>query len=267
MKPIKLFYYRDQNNFGDVLAPLMIERLFGKKTEYSDPWLADMISIGSLVDVYSVRKIICLRKFMRAIAFYKPIAIWGSGFLYEHHYFMWRKLAPTLLRGKKTQERLGNPQLPLGDPGLIADRLLDKRIIKKYNYGVIPHYSDYHSPYIHALKEMLPESLIINVKEPVLDVIEKISQCEIVISTSLHGLIVADSFGIPNVWARTDNILLGDDYKFKDYYSVYDIDNPKFINLTKYYDLNTIKEIIDDYNRPHIEDIKNNIFTSFPDCY
>ena len=56
------------------------------------------------------------------------------------------------------------------------------------------------------------------------------SQCEVVISSAMHGLITADSLGIPNARAIISNNITGGDYKFNDYYSIYGI-NPKVLNV------------------------------------
>jgi pyruvyltransferase len=42
----------------------------------------------------------------------------------------------------------------------------------------------------------------------------------------LHGLILADAYGVPNVWAKFSDRLVGGDWKFRDYYSVTDAINP-----------------------------------------
>lgn len=48
------------------------------------------------------------------------------------------------------------------------------------------------------------------------DVIKQILSCEYVVSTSLHGLILADAYGVPNQWITLQN---RSDFKYKDYYS------------------------------------------------
>lgn len=53
-------------------------------------------------------------------------------------------------------------------------------------------------------------------------VIEQIATCEIVLSQSLHGLIVADALGIPNVWVAPSHDMAGGRFKFDDYFSTLD---------------------------------------------
>ena len=50
---------------------------------------------------------------------------------------------------------------------------------------------------------------------------KKIAECETVISSSLHGLIAADSFGIPNLQMVLSNNIVGGLFKYNDYYSVF----------------------------------------------
>ena len=52
------------------------------------------------------------------------------------------------------------------------------------------------------------------------DIIDKICSCEFIVSSSLHGLIVSDSYNVPNLWASfpKDNIN-GGLFKYKDYFS------------------------------------------------
>ena len=57
-----------------------------------------------------------------------------------------------------------------------------------------------------------------------MDILYQNLSCEAIISSALHGLIAADSFFFPNRWIKLSDNLMGGDFKFNDYYSVYDID-------------------------------------------
>lgn len=49
--------------------------------------------------------------------------------------------------------------------------------------------------------------------------IDQILSCEMILSSSLHGIIVADAYGVPNLWCKfTDYEAPGKGFKFKDYY-------------------------------------------------
>jgi hypothetical protein len=66
---------------------------------------------------------------------------------------------------------------------------------------------------------------LIDVSRPPWEVIRQIGRCRIVLSQSLHGLIVADAFNIPNLWIAPAQHMQGGDYKFMDYFST--LDAPK----------------------------------------
>jgi len=50
--------------------------------------------------------------------------------------------------------------------------------------------------------------------------VREIGACAAILTTSLHGLITADSFGIPALWTILQPELSGGDFKFLDYESV-----------------------------------------------
>ena len=60
---------------------------------------------------------------------------------------------------------------------------------------------------------------VIDVNRPPFDVVRDISTCEAIVSSSLHGLIVADALEIPNVRVSFHGRLKGGDFKFEDYAS------------------------------------------------
>jgi len=82
---------------------------------------------------------------------------------------------------------------------------------------------------------------------PVADVVAEISKCEAVLSSSLHGLVVADSFGIPNRRAVASDLLTGGDYKFRDYYSAFGISPASFDLRTTRFGDNDIADIHANY--------------------
>jgi pyruvyltransferase len=48
--------------------------------------------------------------------------------------------------------------------------------------------------------------------------LEELNSCEYIFSESLHGLIIADAYGIKNAWIKMGGDV-GDGFKYRDYYS------------------------------------------------
>jgi len=49
------------------------------------------------------------------------------------------------------------------------------------------------------------------------EICELISACDVIVSSSLHGLIVADAYVVPSRWVAPENSIKGDGFKFRDY--------------------------------------------------
>lgn len=96
----------------------------------------------------------------------------------------------------------------------------------------------------------------------VLEILKQIAQCEMIVSSALHGLIVADSFGIPNIrLVATDTMRIAQNFKFLDYYSAYDIEEHSALNIhtlfTYLSNPKSLKDIISNTYHIKPEMIKN----------
>jgi autotransporter strand-loop-strand O-heptosyltransferase len=60
---------------------------------------------------------------------------------------------------------------------------------------------------------------IINITSDVYEFINQVLECEFILSSSLHGLIVADAYGIPNHRVEISSLIHGGDFKYLDYYA------------------------------------------------
>jgi pyruvyltransferase len=276
---INLFYYKPRSftNFGDSLNVLLIEHLTGRKVIYTNPESADCIGIGSLLDHY-----IAINE-NNNFEIPTPLTIWGSGFLAnkgEHPLFKTeikeRFTRPVIVkgvRGNATKSRIEEmgydlSNASMGDPALLLSRIINvKKSVKKYHVGLITHYSDKGNRIIHELIRKIPNALIIDITHNPLDIIRSILECEIILSSAMHGLIVADAFNIPNIHITIDNKLTGGSYKFEDYYSVYNISH-KTIKRGELERLNKnkLEFIIEDYkiSRESVENICNDLIRTLP---
>ena len=97
----------------------------------------------------------------------------------------------------------------VGDPALLLPKVYNPLVQKKHDLGIIPHYGHYEE----ILKTQSPAH-IIDPFLPTEQFINEVLSCNVIYSSSLHGLIVADAYGIPNKW-----VIYGDTFKYRDYYS------------------------------------------------
>ena len=265
---IRLVYPTDPN-FGDAMSPLIVEKLSGHKVVPSAMWKADMMAVGSvfyrgdyfMADTYHAG----LLRRAKAAAWdlnrilSRPITVWGSGFLqyppFRKPHFC-RKLNIRALRGHYTRRILeqyglmkGNEKIAYGDPGLLFADLFGINPNPKHDIGIIPHKYDVERGWLGKLNGVFQEvgvnAKIINAADAPKKVVTEISECNKIMSASLHGLIVADSLGIPNLHMQIS--MLGHsqkDYelKFHDYYSAYDDAMPTMISVKDILD-NPIKYV------------------------
>ncbi|MCK0156846.1 polysaccharide pyruvyl transferase family protein [Cellulophaga sp. F20128] len=206
---IKTFWFDDANNFGDILTPYIFKSFGQLKIKKIDPkyyLFTNYLTIGSILTLSNKKSI-----------------IWGSGFISANSVFKYGKPAKILaVRGPKTRKRILElgvdcPEV-YGDPALLLPNFYKpKTTIKKYKLGIIPHYKDKISSFLENFNE--DEVLIIDIQNPnIFEFIDLINQCEKIVSSSLHGLIVADAYQIPSLWIQFSNEIIGDGFKFLDYF-------------------------------------------------
>ena len=255
MKALRLFWSRGhERNAGDWFSPLICERLSGRPIAYADPRRCDLVAAGSLLG--RLNKSHRLHR----LGFSRPLDIWGTGSLRSGD-----RLAGShrlhALRGRLTLARCTGTQARpiLGDPGLLAELLLDGPVAKRDRIGVIAHLADRGHPDIAAFVAATAHARILEITQPVPRLLADIAGCEAVLSSGLHGLVFADALGIPNRWFTASGALLGGRHKFDDYYSVFDLhEHP--VRLPHF----SPDAGFADYRRPGIESLKQNLLASFP---
>lgn len=144
-------------------------------------------------------------------------AIWGSGLIRDAEYPLpdARILA---VRGPLTRERVGAAHTTaLGDPGILVSRHL-RRPRPRWDIGLVPHgHHRAHAGFLALARAQGLRVTIIDVHQEAATAVRQIAACRMVVTTSLHGLVTADSFGIPAVWTVLEPPLEGGDFKFRDY--------------------------------------------------
>jgi pyruvyltransferase len=140
------------------------------------------------------------------------------------------------VRGKLTQKHLEakfNTRLnvPLGDGGLLFPRIFYPHIKPIYELGIILHYVDENKGIIELIHDL--NIKVISVKQEPRAFVSELLQCRNVLSSSMHGLILADAYNIPNKRIILGDDITGGDFKFKDYYSTTTNVNEDYIYLNQ----------------------------------
>ena len=130
--------------------------------------------------------------------------------------------------------------------------------------GIIAHYKEQDEPAFHNLLSRYPNSVFIDVTMTPEEVVNQIAECEVILSSSLHGLIIADSLNIPNRHIVVTDKLMGDGYKFDDYYSAYGLPHV-YTDANSGVDI-SLEEVIAQYQiTPQmVNKMQNDLLSAFP---
>lgn len=223
---VKTFYWKKKVNFGDLLASFLLVHFTGLLSEWTEPEDAELVMIGSILEQLP-------QDWKGVIA--------GAGKLHEETKLSFPNAKILAVRGPLTAKGLkGN--FVMADPALLADELVRVED-KKYNLGIIPHWTDTKLEFDPRFTKYNPK--IIRVSDDPLKVIQEIGQCKKIVSSSLHGIIVADAFGIPRRIEIAPRMLShahqeGGLFKWRDYSA--SINMKLEIGVTQEVDHNTIVE-------------------------
>ena len=274
-KIIKLIYWADYPNFGDYLSPYIIGRLsgvhivhkiaslswvnllktiIGHPNEIKDfpnyvlPWEHNYIGVGSVISYGNSKS-----------------EIWGSGFMNNSDDFHGGIIHA--IRGKLSAKKIGTKCDVYGDPALLLPVLYTPKMNGNYDLGIIPHWRETS---LFTKKFGRKYHVIDMGTKDIEKVVDEICSCKMVLSTSLHGIIVSHAYGIPAIWIKEGEINT-DGFKFGDYFSSVNID---FYSGFDHYDeilqsLVQVKEFFRehaDISLPHIDirSIQKNLLKSTP---
>jgi pyruvyltransferase len=119
------------------------------------------------------------------------------------------------VRGPLSEKALDKKIGVYGDPALLLPLIYNPDIKQKYEVGYTPHYID---------KKMFPAKLLkdnelfIDVQDDWRSIVKNIKSCKKIVSSSLHGIIVAEAYGIPAEWVEYSDKVIGKGFKFRDYF-------------------------------------------------
>lgn len=232
----RCWYGINHRNWGDDLNYYLMSRISNRPiVVYNGFWLARKLK---------KKNYLCIGTLLDAVNYSNPqTVVWGSGVSGQERSFV-PPLEIYSVRGYKTLEFLGKHGIEcpnfLGDPALLLPRYytpFSQR--KKYKLGIIPHVIDLDFDVINKIRETQTDILIIDLAhyEKWTDVIDNICSCEIIASSSLHGLIVSDAYNVPNCWITLSGKISGGLFKFYDYFSSVKREESEPIKIGKISDL------------------------------
>jgi pyruvyltransferase len=244
---------RGRRNFGDWISPELCRLLSGREVESASPRDAHLVAVGSVLHRLPNR------------FWDRRIDVWGAGVMHEdfsargiHRYHA--------VRGALTRERVGAPtDTVLGDPGLLVSDLFPAHRDgpKRWDVGLIPHHVDQDYPGVAAFAQRIPGVRVLDILSDWKEFLGEVAACRFVVSSSLHGLVAADAFGIPNAWIQISNQVRGGGFKFHDYYSAFAIGAPK-VTPIELVDAEFIERTTAVYSRPNLASIQQQLQEAFP---
>lgn len=170
-------------NVGDTLTPYIIEFLTGKKAEWvPSTYQGKFLVCGSILE------------------FALPgDTIFGAGH-YRDEKIDLSEMRVLALRGKNSGDA------PVyGDPAILLPLMYFPEIKKTKEVGYIPHL---------WCQDSFPEFIDVNL--PWKEFVDEILSCKKIVSSSLHGFIIAQAYGVKAEWILDERIP-GAEIKYQDY--------------------------------------------------
>jgi pyruvyltransferase len=186
---IKAWWFNNEGeNFGDAICPWILEKMTKQEIVRSEDE-GSLASIGSIL----------------MYGYSSPKVIWGSGAISDYHSSpMLSRHKILAVRGPKSRDRLleegfACPEV-YGDPSLLLPYLVDGDVEKEYEVSYLPHWVDLQL--LRSNKTISENYNIIDIRSGIDNVLTEIRKSKRVISSSLHGIIVPEAFGIPSYFTR-----------------------------------------------------------------
>jgi len=191
------------NNFGDLIGPMVVKKLLSNnEIENTKNQERRLLTVGSIIHFAQ-----------------NYDTLWGSGVIGNEpiESYKFQDLDIRAVRGPNTHDFLQkNFDLTVpnvyGDPAILVPFLFPE--IKKeasqkasFELTIIPHFHDYqklkNNPNVLSPRDKLPK------------VLDRIARSEFVVASSLHAVILAESFGVP---AQLFQSSTEHYFKYEDYY-------------------------------------------------
>lgn len=191
------------DNFGDLLSPWLVSKMTGHEVVLADPAEPHYVAIGSILSMTNANS-----------------HVWGTGsFGVEDRAMFAPDAVYHSVRGPLSRQRLVTQgvrcPVAFGDPALLVPAYFAPRVEKTHRYGIVARWRERR----WQNADLGPGVKLIDLGNPDVEgVIEAMLSCRRIVTGSLHGLVMADAYGIPSAWVKS-RTALGGEYKFLEYFS------------------------------------------------
>ncbi|WP_417218633.1 polysaccharide pyruvyl transferase family protein [Arthrobacter sp.] len=258
-----VFWWDNRPNFGDAIGPWLVHRITGK-TPYvvrgAETSVPPLMSVGSILQLMAAN----------------GTQVWGSGLIAPLEGKALSRLRSMsdvrihAVRGWKTRSELVSKlgwEVPavVGDPGLLLPRFIAPtgNEASRGKIAFIPHYA--HTDKLQGMNSTRVH--VVDVRNGLERVAREIASADYCVSTSLHGLIVAQAYGVP--WTRLsieDAPLTGGDFKFTDFYSTLENDDVSHVRVSsEELPKVRIERLAGQARLPRLQVSLNRLESAFPD--
>lgn len=224
-------YWHVSENFGDRLTPWLVRQISGVDATYTDPEgaVVPFLVTGSILGWSICRGI-----------------VWGAGAAFEADLDP-AKLSPpsdnfriVATRGPLSAAKAraaGHAPLSYGDPGLLLPRYYAPTVELGARVGILSSWIDYEQ-----IRSVFGGRFaIVSALGTVESIVDAIRSWEVVVTNTLHGLVAAIAYGKPVVWTTFSDKLVGDGFKFRDFFASVGVSDPRAIRPSESW---TEKEVI-----------------------
>lgn len=183
-------------NFGDQLGPILL-RHYGYRVMWATPATCSIITVGSILS--------------KVPNGYRGTVL-GTGFIRAGMHRDLSHARVLAVRGHLTRRACKlPPKTPLGDLGLLVCDL-PRPTLPRLGTVVIPHSVD------HDIAERHPGATVVPITSDPGRILGAVAAADLVISSSLHGIMTADALGVPRILEQHPGVH-GGLFKFADYAS------------------------------------------------
>jgi len=239
------FFCLGGDNFGDGINCIFFDLLANKKFNYNRKNSLHYLATGSILKFCNENSIVIGTGFID-----EDDDLGSCNFNKMTNKIIYKPNKIILVRGPKTRNKLIKMGIECpenyGDPLILFPLIYNNISIKeiKNKIGLIPHYIDYNNENTNLLKNNLNNNYnveLIDIKTGInyKPFIDKILSCEIIISSSLHGIIMGIIYKKKVIFTEFSDKVIGNKFKFFDFFESinikYNFLNFNHINLHKNY--------------------------------